>query len=78
MAVGRGGVVTAKRGFFVGDMLHGFLALFDGGLHLFNRPEFFGKLKLPVVANHITFVLLSAATWYGYHALFGWLLQAAW
>lgn len=78
MAVGRGGVVTAKRGFFVGDMLHGFLALFGGGLHLFNRPEFFGKLKLPVVANLITFVLLSAATWYGYQALFGWLLQADW
>jgi uncharacterized protein involved in cysteine biosynthesis len=78
MAVGHRGVVTAKRGFFVGDMLHGFMVLFAAGLHLFNRTEFFGKLKMPVVANLITFVALFAASWFGLYALFDWLLQADW
>ena len=78
VAVGGGRIVAAKRGFFIGDMLHGFLALFSSGLHLFNRTEFFGKLKLPVVANLITFVVLFVAAWFGLYAFFDWLLQAEW
>ncbi len=78
IAVGSGQVVRPGRGFFLGDLLHGFFALFGGALHLFNRPEFFGKLKLPVVANIITFAILATATWYGLYSLFDWLLQADW
>ena len=52
--------------------------LFYAGLHLFNCREFFGKLKYPVAANLITFLILFAAAWYGAYALFDWLLQAEW
>jgi uncharacterized protein involved in cysteine biosynthesis len=71
-------MVNPGRGFFLVDLFHGFFAVFQAGLHLFNRPEFFGKLKLPVVANLITFLILFAATWYGLSALFDWLLEAEW
>jgi uncharacterized protein involved in cysteine biosynthesis len=71
-------VVNPGRGFFLGDLLHGFFTLFYAGLHLFNCREFFGKLKYPVAANLITFLILFAAAWYGAYALFDWLLQAEW
>ena len=78
IAVGSGAVVTPGRGFFLSDILHGFFALFHAGLHLFNCREFFGKLKYPVVANLITFLILAVAAWKGSSALLDWLFQAEW
>lgn len=71
-------VIAPGRGFFLGDLLHGFLALFEAGLYVINRPEFFGKLKLPVTVNLITFAIIAFGTWYGLDSLIDWLLDTDW
>lgn len=59
-----------QRRFFVVDLVRGFFGFFEGVTVLFNRPEFAGHLKLPVLANLLVASTLAIAFWFGFQALF--------
>ncbi|MEZ5966012.1 MAG: EI24 domain-containing protein [Planctomycetota bacterium] len=59
-----------RRGFFVFDLVRGFFGFFAGASMLFNRPEFAGKLKLPVIANLLVVTSVGVGLWFAFSALF--------
>jgi len=59
-----------RRGFFAFDLVRGFFGFFAGTAVLFNRPEFAGKLKLPVIANLVVVTTVAVALWFGFKTLF--------
>lgn len=59
-----------RRGFFPFDIARGFLGFFAGTTVLFNRPEFAGKLKLPVITNLIVVTGVGVALWFAFRGLF--------
>lgn len=59
-----------RRGFFALDLLRGFFGFFAGATMLFNRPEFIGKLKLPVAANLFVVTGVAIGLWFSFAALF--------
>lgn len=59
-----------RRGFFVLDLWRGFRGFFEGVTVLFNRPEFAGKLKLPVAVNLLVVTATAVALWFAFKALF--------
>jgi CysZ protein len=68
-----GGVPIARaprRGFFVLDVGRGFYAFFRALVLLFTRPEFTGKLRLPVLANLIVVTATAVGLWLAFRALF--------
>ena len=58
------------RGFFAFDLARGFFGFFAGTTVLFNRPEFTGKLKLPVVVNLVVVTVVGVGLWFAFRALF--------
>jgi uncharacterized protein involved in cysteine biosynthesis len=63
-----------RAGFFLLDGLDGFVAVFHGGVLLFTRPEFAGKLRLPVIANVLLVGVAGAALFFAFeHVLSGWI-----
>lgn len=59
-----------RRRFFVIDLVRGFFGFFEGMVLLFNRPEFIGKLKLPVAANLVAVTATAVLLWLAFRALF--------
>ncbi len=59
-----------RRGFFAFDLLRGFAGFFEGLALLFNRPEFAGKLRGPVIANLFSTLTLGAILFVGFRAMF--------
>ena len=70
--------VRPGRRFFLLDLAHGFTTFFVAGLQLLLRPEYFGKLRLPLLVNLAALVLLFAGTWFGVYQLFDWLTAQSW
>ena len=73
-----GRAIRPGPGFFLFDLAHGFVTFFAGGLMLFNRPEFAGKLKLPVLVNALVLLVLGATLGLGFYHLFEAALAASW
>ena len=59
-----------RRGFFALDLARGFFGFFEGLSLLFSRPEFAGKLKLPVTVNLLVVTAAAVGLWFGFGALF--------
>lgn len=59
-----------RRGFFVLDLVRGFFGVFEGLAILFNRPEFAGKLRGPVIANLFATLTLGTILFIGFRAMF--------
>jgi CysZ protein len=73
-----GAAIRPGRGMIVADIAHGFWTFFSAGLQLMLRPEYFGKLKLPLLANMVALAMLFAAAWFGLHELFAQLTASDW
>lgn len=73
-----GPAIRPGRRFFLLDIAHGFAVFFLAGLQLILRPEYFGKLRLPLLANLAALVALFAGTWLGLYQVFDWLTAQSW
>ncbi len=65
-------------GFFLADLIHGFVAFFAGALALINRKEFVGKLGLPVAVNLIVLLVVFVGFFWGLWELFEGMLDGDW
>lgn len=70
--------IRPGRRFFLLDIGHGFATFFLAGLQLLLRKEYFGKLRLPLLANLVALVLMFAGSWVGLYQLFDWLTAQSW
>lgn len=61
-------------GFFLFDLVEGFLSPFLAVLQLMTRKEYMGKLKWAVLANIVAFAVVFALAWWGAYAFFDWML----
>ncbi len=76
-----GSAIEPGRGFAPTDVIRGFVGFFRGAVVLFHRPEYFGKLKLPMLVNLLVLVavylLIVATLWTWFDQLleieWGWL-----
>lgn len=59
-----------QRRFFAADLARGFLGFFRGVVMLFNRPEFAGWLKGPVIANLLVASALAVGLFFAFQGLF--------
>ena len=57
-------------GFFLFDMIEGFMSPFLAMLQLMTRKEYMGKLKWAVLANIVAFTVVIALAWWGAYAFF--------
>ena len=69
---------TPRTNFFLFDLVDGFLEVFRGGVRVFTRPEFAGKLRGALVANVIAIPTVVALLWLGFHGLFVWARMHEW
>ncbi len=61
-------------GFFLFDLVEGFMSPFLAMLQLMTRKEYIGKLKWVVLANMVAFTLVFTLAWWGVYAFFEWAL----
>ncbi|MHC4078165.1 MAG: EI24 domain-containing protein [Planctomycetota bacterium] len=66
--------IEPGAGFFLFDLVEGFLSPFLAMLQLMTRKQYMGKLKWAVLANFVAFALVFALAWWGAYAFFDWLL----
>lgn len=50
---------------FLTDLFDGFFSYWRAGIHMFTRPEYAGKLWLPITANVVAVGLLGVLVWFG-------------
>ncbi|MEM7201614.1 MAG: EI24 domain-containing protein [Planctomycetota bacterium] len=70
--------IQPGRGMAAADTVRGFAAYWRAAGHLMTRPEFFGRLGGPVVANMLAMTALAAAAWFGVYPLMSWLAAQSW
>ena len=69
--------IQPGRGLAPLDLVRGAWSLVDGGLMLFNRPEFAGKLRAPFLANLVVLAVVFFGLFFGLWELFAWLTGGA-
>ena len=74
----RGRPVRPGRGVAPLAMAHGVREFFRAAIHLLTRPEYFGRLAVPVAANVAAMALTAAVLWLGVRNGLGWLLAHEW
>jgi uncharacterized protein involved in cysteine biosynthesis len=73
-----GDPIRPGTGFFLTDVVHGFVMFFRAVLVLFNRVEFTGLLFWAVAANVVVCLLVFVGFWFGLHDLFLSLAEEDW
>lgn len=71
-------VIRSGTGFFLFDIVGGFVEVFHAGLLLVTRPEFSRTYLLAMGLNLVAVPALGVGLWFGFDALFGWLLAGDW
>lgn len=66
--------ITPGPGFFLFDLVEGFLSPFLAMLQLMTRKEYMGKLKWAVLANIVAFAVVATLIGWGSYAFFDWML----
>jgi uncharacterized protein involved in cysteine biosynthesis len=61
--------IRPGRRFAAVEVAEGFVAFWRAAIHLLTRPEYFGRLAVPVAANLIATALVAAAVFYGLYDL---------
>lgn len=60
------------------EMLQGFVTFYAAGIHLLTRPEYFGRLGIPVASNLLAAAVVAALAFYGIHGSMVWLVAREW
>lgn len=70
--------VRPRRQVWIAELAQGFVTFYRAAIHLLTRPEYFGRLTVPVVANLIAMAALAALSFYPIHGAMTWVIAQHW
>ncbi len=70
--------IRPGRRFWLAELVEAFVVFYRAGIHLLTRPEYFGRLGVPVAANLVAVAVLGLLAFYPIHGAMTWVISQHW